>query len=343
MHSVSWGNLATNVAVCAILVLLLILREPFAVARRRSHWRVLSCILVSVLMAVLFLTANVRVTFGDLFPTRPQLVIYTVIFCLYLAVAMVDVLRLAVAQIPAVRRTHLAPALSLAAIGAGVYLAYCLYKVVGAVYGFVAKTPNVGESSGLCQSPVQSVACTMTISCPLAAALLLLAGVAFPHWWPVVSALPRRTRYRRDIAALSPLWTPLVAGGLAHELPRGEGATGPVYAPSSANQFDLGQQRYRRLIEVRDGLSALADYQQRSDAARAEELAAGRGDQDPEIVREAARTHLALAHHRGDERGDMDDPPPLVRTDAKDLEADVRHLVQIAGTLAVLEQATVER
>jgi hypothetical protein len=141
--------------------------------------------------------------------------------------------------------------------------------------------------------------------------VLFLAGVTYPGMRARLAALRRRRRHRREHHALAPLWTVLV-----------QAFPSIVLRTPPRRRGGVHRLRYRRVIEIRDGLVQLSPY---LDANFGEVVAT-----DPGAAAAALKT--ALERHAAGEANDGR-AKQVLPAGADDIESDVRPLLALSAAM----------
>lgn len=259
---------------------------------------------VVVLVASFFAAGTLRQglgLFGGLYRSHPTLVVYALTYSLYLGYALFDVGRHAARAVPPARG-FLRAGLVLMSVGCVLGLAYLAHKVFE-----VGREVFTGQAAeAFCTGPFSTVSCTLAVGTPALSVLMIIVGLTVPAAGAALAWWRDRRAYRR----LRPLWAALV-----------EARPEIAFSPSGAVPEKLRFQLYRRVIEIRDGILAVAPD--------------GEVAGDP---REAA-ARLRGALHRG-RRQLLPAPeptPPREEPDGTgqvDLDAEISWLTQLAGAFA---------
>ncbi|MGH3722666.1 MAG: MAB_1171c family putative transporter [Mycobacterium sp.] len=123
----------------------------------------------------------------------------------------------------------------LTAAGATMCLLFCIMRAHSAIYGMITNDSYSWQRLA-----------------PLAATvgqILIVIGLAGPSFSLLVSSARQRIQTYRSHRQLEPLWTALY-----------EGNTQIALAPPKAAVGDHNYRLYRRIVEIRDGLSAIRPY-----------------------------------------------------------------------------------
>ncbi|QCH22782.1 MAB_1171c family putative transporter [Mycobacteroides salmoniphilum] len=123
----------------------------------------------------------------------------------------------------------------LTAAGAAMCLLFCLMRAHSAIYGMITNDSFSWQRLA-----------------PLAATIgqiLIVVGLAGPSFSQLVTSARQRIQAYRQHRQLEPLWTALY-----------EGNTQIALAPPQASIGDHNYRLYRRIVEIRDGLSAIRPY-----------------------------------------------------------------------------------
>jgi hypothetical protein len=317
-------NLADLVARCAVLLaslgaqsLLLHLTQEHAAATRMSRQRAGAMTAAMVLLVVLFVLAPVHETgtlrmtsaFGD----SPWVSGYIFVFCGYLAIALVDVLRGGLRYAPKAG-TALSLALRLIAIGCGFGLLYVAEKIAYLIAVLLGGSPSAaGESS---------VARALAVT----GGLFVLAGSLMPAVYPVWRRIDRWLKRYRAHRELYPLWSTL------REI------TPEIALDPAASEFrdrlrvrDLDFRLYRRVIEIRDGRLALRPFLDAVVARRAREDALERGLDDGEVEAAVEARVLAAGVENARRRRRPAEVLPASGLGGKDFMAEVEWFLRVAG------------
>lgn len=157
-----------------------------------------------------------------------------------------------------------------------------------------------------------------------AAVLLTAAGVNGPIVMRTMRRARRAVAARRSLRQLYPLWR-LVAGAVPHiALARGGNA------PAAGTLGDAHLRAVRRVVEIRDGMLALAPYGSRGVLADAEHdaSAAGLSGDDARATGEAAWLRAAAAAKRAGRPPDAAARAPT--GGGRDLEEEIAWLARVA-------------
>ncbi|WP_410639449.1 MAB_1171c family putative transporter [Amycolatopsis sp. lyj-346] len=165
--------------------------------------------------------------------------------------------------------------------------------------------------------PVVKILLLLGVPFVIVGGMLFLAGVTYPGVRARVSALRRRRQHRREHEALGPLWTVLVEAFPSIVL-RTPPRRGDRLSPRGTHRV-----RYRRVIEIRDGLVQLSPY---LDADFGEVVA-----EDPGAA--AAALKAALRRHSEGEASDGR-AKQVLPAGADDIESDVRPLLALSAAMA---------
>ncbi|ALG12230.1 MAB_1171c family putative transporter [Kibdelosporangium phytohabitans] len=245
----SLGRLASNVAtmIAAYGVCLLVDALTTSNVDRRAH-RVRTRafplgVAVLVLVASFFAAGPLREglgLFGGLYRSHPTLVLYALTYSLYLGYAVFDVGRLAArAVLPA--RGFLRVGLVLMTFGSVLALAYLAYKVFEVGREVLTGRP----AEAFCSGPFSTIPCTLAVGTPALSVLMIIVGFSVPAVGAALAWWHDRRAYRR----LRPLWAALVEA--RPEIAFDPGEKAPAQPP-------LRFQLYRQVIEIRDGILAVA-------------------------------------------------------------------------------------
>ncbi|MEH1015054.1 MAB_1171c family putative transporter [Micromonospora sp. CPCC 206060] len=303
------------------LIMLMLWHLPTAEARRRGRRLLLFYAVVLTVMAVLFRRTGATVEHPDDFdlvygPDRMGgtfLLVYVSAFGYGLATAAWRGRQFAtrVAH-TAPDRPWLARGLKLVAAGSFIALGYCLGKavfVVGAWNGVRLLLLNEGATQ-----------------CACAGAVVITAGLTLPSWGPRLTASTHWLGQVWTYLRLYPLWHTMYQAvpGIALDPPESRLADLLLLR-------DLDYRLYRRLVEIRDGRSALAPYM--GPVVTGAERTARRYRLPVTAVEEALRIRGAV-HLLRCPRHRVDAPPPSGAT-GPDLTGadDPAWLVQVARAL----------
>jgi hypothetical protein len=237
------SNVATMIAAYGVSLLVDALTTSDADRRARSvRARALPLgVAVVVLVASFFAAGTLRQglgLFGGLYRSHPTLVVYALTYSLYLGYALFDVGRLAArAVLPA--RGLLRAGLVLMTFGCVLGLAYLAHKVVE-----VGREVFTGQpAEAFCSGPFATVSCTLAVGTPAVSVLMIIVGLCIPAVGTALAWLRDLRAYRR----LRPLWAALV-----------EARPEIAFSPGDEVPEKLRFQLYRRVIEIRDGILAVA-------------------------------------------------------------------------------------
>ncbi|GAB2836512.1 hypothetical protein GCM10022221_39580 [Actinocorallia aurea] len=183
-----------------------------------------------------------------------------------------------------------------------------------------------------CPSAVQPVGCLFSVAFPAVAVLLIVVGMTVPAWGPALAAPLRWWTDRRLHTRLEPLWR------LLYE------AFPQIVMPGTAH-LGARWRLQRRVIEIRDGLTALSPYRESGarEAADAEADTAQVGATRRAAVIEATLIALSLAEHRKNNPAERRDELVPPDGDPADLTGEAVWLADIAAALPTaltLQKAT---
>jgi hypothetical protein len=150
-------------------------------------------------------------------------------------------------------------------------------------------------------------------------AVCFIVGLSYPTVAGIFLAVPVWRRHRRDYRALTPLWRQMV-----HAFPDLVlGRTRRVPRP-----WGIHRRRYRRAIEIRDGLVQLGPYYPHDDV----EVGANT-DESERVRRHAERINSAL---RAKAAGQPPSEPPyaIPMIGGPDLDSDVRWLIELSRAMS---------
>lgn len=251
-------HLCALVAAAAVQALFLHLSDP-ATARVRTRWRWLILGVVAVIMAVAFHLAAFDIEdvehFSDRYAAAPYMREYMMGFLAYLALAMIDIMRMSVRYSRQLPPSALRLGLRVLALGALDGLIYVIHKAT-----FILAT-SWGMDLPWSERPATRVLIVVGIA-------LVSSGLVIPSAAKALDAArewPARYRLYRD---MQPLWQALYS--LDHSM----NLTPPTRRlPLTTLPVDL----YRRMIEILDGIREHGAY---LDPAAAEAATRAAHDED---------------------------------------------------------------
>lgn len=247
------SNVCTLVAAFGFIQLQLHVHYPPDEVKERLRPRVVVLIAVLAGLVIAFFLGQRPVGLG-VFDYRGQhwLMIYALLYSLYLSVALIDLLRLAVRSVLNTRGYLRA---GMAVMGAG-YVLGLLYTgnkiqyVIRSALGPVSVEP-------VCSGPFSTPVCALSVGMPALSVLVIVIGLSIPavgrlaEWWGL----------RRAYEGLEPLWEALYAVMPQIALTSPQGVEGQV------PRRDMPLRLYRRVVEVRDGALILNPYRRGADTA----------------------------------------------------------------------------
>jgi uncharacterized protein DUF6545 len=325
------SNVTTMIAAFAILALLMTLSLPLPEARPKVRRRLLALAVCVTGMAVSFTAASplpeTLGDFGDLYDTRPELLVYITLFIAFLGTALAELLVLAwrYARL-ARRRPYLRGGLMLMCAGSVLGLVYLAEKTVYVITQ-AAHWPPPFASDQSCSSLLAPPQCAFSITLPITAVLLAALGATLPVWGPALTAPFRYYRNRRFFHALEPLWQ-----RLRDEFPQ-------ITLPEQdkrASRPDLALRLYRRVIEIDDGRLLLRPYLSPAITIAAGEAAAAHGlrGQDLRATIEAAEIAAALRARQADFPIPAESPPERTDSRTSDVSREAAWLARVARAYA---------
>ncbi|ROO88120.1 hypothetical protein EDD29_5780 [Actinocorallia herbida] len=319
------SNICTLVVAFGIVAHLIGVSLPAPRAQAAVRRLAFAYLLAIATMAAAFLASPVPARvgdFGDLYRDKPGLVLYTDIFVVMLGRAMVALLLLSLRYSRHAHRAALRFGLWSVASGAVIALVYLTEKFIFVQSTFLGVDLPLSGHDGACPSVVWPVGCLFSVTFPAVGALLIVVGMTVPTWGPMLTAPLDWWKDRRLHTRLEPLWRLLY-----EEFPQ-------IVMPGTAH-LDSRWRLQRRVIEIRDGLTALTPY--RNSAARTAAEAAADTAKIPAPERaaviEATLITLALTERRKNNPAAIRDEPAHSPTSPADLTSDARQLADIAAAL----------
>ncbi|WP_328459305.1 hypothetical protein OHA21_26755 [Actinoplanes sp. NBC_00393] len=326
-------HLCALIAAAAVQSLFLHLGDP-ATARRRAAHRWLLLAVVAAVMGAVFLIADFAVEdaehFADRYAGAPWMREYMISFLAYLALAMVDIMRMSLRYSRQLPASALRAGLRLLSTGALVGLIYVVHK------GFFILVVSLGGAVPWSERPVSRALIGLGIT-------LVSVGLVLPTIVRTAGALRQWPGQYRRYRAMYPLWRAL------HDLDSGATLHPPRRRPPLTT---LGVETYRRVIEILDGLRSHDGYLDPSAGASAAAAAIAAG-QTPASARAAgdAASIAAMLNYLTGTPPERRRPPTssagLPLLDDSDLDASVQHLAAVSrllpAALARAEQATPAR
>lgn len=228
----------------AMLVAVTHWTRPLRDARRRSLRWLAGAGAVGAVMVALWLVANIGVSTRS--PNylmrnagRPVVAAYLLLYVSAFALQLIAMARIAWRCASATTHAWLRRGLRTIAVGATIYVFYSLNRISAVVAAIVGADPVEWE--------------VVTLLANGAGILLLGVGVTMPDWGPRLTSVWRAVRDYRQCDQLYLLW---------HDLYRAHPSI--ALAPRSRawerrHPRDLAFRRYRRVVEIRDGLLCLGD------------------------------------------------------------------------------------
>lgn len=329
------ANASTLFAAYAIGRMLLHLNYPPAEVAARVRSRRIALLGAVGVMAGLFLSTPTgrpgqapTGAFGDLVATRPALGVYVLVYCGYLGVALVDLMRLTWRYSRfAGHRPYLRPGLRIVAGGCALGLVYVVEKALAVVWLW-ASLPGLPNGEVACTTPATPAGCAFSVTLPAVAVLVIIVGATLPALGPVFSVPARWVRDWRRYRRLGPLWTAL------HR------AVPEIALDSGRSPRGVRFRLYRRVIEIRDGCLAVRALRDPAVAERAAQdaRAAGlTGDRARAVVEAVALAAALEARRNGhrdlgfvDESAPGGDAPP----DPVGLAAEIAWLSKVSAAFA---------
>jgi hypothetical protein len=254
-----FGGVASS---AAILIALGYWSYPPERARARARgWIVVACAMAGGLTA-LWLAAEdtVTTTPGNYLldnMQHPLVAVYLLLYITAFAAGLLEILRLCIRYAKVAPRPWLRRGLRVTAIGAAVYLVYCVNRLVG----LAAVETHTDLSTTEFLTPL----------CIGIGVLLMVVGLTLPSWGPHTSTPASWWRSYRHHRVLYPLWRDLYQAvpGIALDPP-----ASPLR--DRLRVRDIHYYLYRRVIEINDGRLALRSFM--DPAVTAEAICAARKD-----------------------------------------------------------------
>lgn len=311
------SNVATMTAATLVLVFLFQLNLEPEVARRRTRRRL--ALVGSVVVSLVGLFAAEQANPGS----TQFYVLYLSVYISYFAMTVKDFLIQVWKQARSSRRTSQRIGLRVAATGCVFSLLYAGYKIFVLI--------SLGLGLGLipphhrCSALFTPVRCAFSVTAPIISALLIVFGLTLPAVaWPV-SQYVRKRWEARSFAALGPLWTDMTT------------ATPEIVLDSTSPEGETHDPDFllhRRVIEINDGVLALAPYRalevQRA-AQRALAALAPHPKHPDAIVEAAVLSAAARTKRAGAEPSRQEAPPaPGTSTCEGNLRAETEWLLQVS-------------
>ncbi|BFU47389.1 MAB_1171c family putative transporter [Krasilnikovia sp. MM14-A1004] len=243
---------------------------------------------------------------------QPIVAVYLLLYIAAFAAGLMETLRLCLRYATKAADPWLRQGLRLTAIGAAIYLVYCVHRVLGVtavLLGTKSPTPEI-----------------ITPLCIGVGVELLAIGLTIPSWGPRLFDLSSWLRSYRYHQALYPLWRDLyqVTPTIALDPPQSR-------LRDRLRVRDIHFHLYRRVIEINDGRLALRRYMDPAVLAEATRAAHGVGLSGEHLTAavEAARLDAAL---RTKESGVavQDDSPQVPGEQSDDFADEVRWLVAVS-------------
>jgi hypothetical protein len=279
------SNLCTLVAAFGFIQLQLHVNYPPAEVKERLRPRVVVLIAVLAGLVVAFFLGQRPVGLG-VFDYRGQhwLVIYALLYSLYLSVALIDLLRLAVRSVLNTRGYLRA---GMAVMGTG-YVLGLLYTgskiqyVIRSALGPVSVEPR-------CAGPFSSLVCTLSVGLPALSVLVIVIGLSIPTVGRRIDRLAEWWNLRRVYEGLEPLWKAFYNAMPQIALTSPQGVEGQV------PRRDMRLRLYRRVVEVRDGALILNPYRRDADTAAHRDRGVALGLDGEALVAAIEAADLAVA------------------------------------------------
>ena len=311
-------HLCALVAAAVVQSLFLHLSDP-ATARVRARWRWLILAVVAVVMGVAFQLADFAVEdsehFADRYATAPYMREYMLGFLAYLALAMVDIMRMSLRYSRQLPPSALRLGLRILALGALDGLVYVIHKST-----FILIT-NHGIDLPWPEGPATQILILLGIA--LVSSGLVIPSVA--KSFTTIRQWPGLYRLHRD---MFPLWQALYA------LDSSVNLNPPSRRPPLAT---LHVEMYRRIIEILDGIRQHSAYLDPA-ASRAAAGAAREAGLPPQEVRAIgdAASIAAMVDY-------VSTTPPHERVPTAATEADTLVLAEEDDVEAALRLAAISR
>ncbi|BCJ56251.1 hypothetical protein Asp14428_77260 [Actinoplanes sp. NBRC 14428] len=312
-------HLCALVAAAVVQSLFLHLNDP-ATARTRARWRWLLLAVVAVVMGISFHLADFAVedarTFADRYATAPYMREYMLGFLAYLALAMVDIMRMSLRYSRRLPPSALRFGLRVLALGALDGLLYVIHKttfILVAARGVDVPWPEAPTAQFLISLGIALVSSGLVI--PSVAKVL----VAARQW-------PGSYRLYRDML---PLWQALYA------LDNSVNLNPPGRRPPLST---LDIEMYRRIIEILDSIREHSAYLDRdaSEAASRAALEAGLPPGEARAIGDAAAIAAMIDYVS---RTAPADRVPAAGGDADTLVLAEEHDTEAARRLAAISRA----
>ncbi|MBG0564968.1 MAB_1171c family putative transporter [Actinoplanes aureus] len=312
-------HLCALIAAAAVQSLFLHLGDP-ATARRRAAHRWLLLALAAAIMGAAVVVADFSVedaeNFADRYAGAPWMREYMISFLAYLALAMVDIMRMSIRYARQLPASALRLGLRLLSAGALVGLVYVVHKAV-----FILVI-SLGGALAWSEGPVSQALIGLGI-------ILVSAGLVIPSIVRAANALRQWPGQYRLYRAMYPLWRAL------HDLDSAATLHKPRRRPPLST---LGVETYRRVIEILDGLRRHDGY---LDPAAGEQaagaaIAAGRTPEEARAAGDAASIAAMIDYLSRTPQASRRPPRPstaLAVPEEPDLDASVRHLAAVSRLL----------
>ncbi|MEV6302222.1 MAB_1171c family putative transporter [Actinoplanes sp. NPDC051861] len=309
-------HLCALVAAAAVQSLFLHLSDPRTARKRTAHrWLLLAAI--AVIMGGVFLVAGFDVedpqNFADRYAGAPWMREYMVSFLAYLALAMIDIMRMSIRYSRQLPASALRTGLRVLTAGALVGLIYVVHKA-----GFILLV-SLGGPKPWPEGPVSTVLILLGI-------VLVSAGLVIPSAAKAAVAVRQWPGQYRLYRAMHPLWRAL------YDLDSTANLTPPRRRPPLST---LGVETYRRVIEILDGLrrhDGYLDPAAGEEAARAA-AAAGRSAAEARAAGDAASIAAMVDYIMRTPEASRRPPSPAAAPgfmDEPDIDASVRHLAAVS-------------
>ncbi|WP_165605882.1 MAB_1171c family putative transporter [Mycolicibacterium mucogenicum] len=205
--------------------------------RQLRVWIVLAC-LAAVALIVCWIVAPEAELPVDFYAAHGGEPVWVTYMLLYLGTYALGAVLIIVRCLQYARYHEVAwlrRSLLLTAAGAALCLVFCLLRADSAIYGLLTNRSMSWQHLAPFVAAVGQV--------------LIVIGLAGPSFSQLARAAVRRAQIYRWHRQLEPLWTALY-----------EGNSHIALAPPRALIGDHGYRLYRRIVEIRDGLSAIRPY-----------------------------------------------------------------------------------